>query len=68
MVHSALVMGRRSWKGVDVEMNVTDAPETTGFGAQSKLAVGCCATATPTPSGHTTAPTVAKHAANRNLT
>jgi hypothetical protein len=67
MVHSAFVMGRRSWKGVDVEMNVTEVPETTGFGAQSKFAVGC-AKATPTPSGDTTAPAVAKQAVSRSLT
>jgi hypothetical protein len=68
MVHSAFVMGRCAWKGVDVEIKVTVVPETTGFGAQSKLAVGCCARATPTPSGDTTAPAVSKQAVTRSLT
>jgi hypothetical protein len=52
--------------GVDVDVNVTLVPATTGLGAQSKLAVGW-ATATPVPSGDTTAPTVAKQAVSRSL-
>jgi hypothetical protein len=48
-------------------VNVTVVPATTGFGAQSKSAIGC-ATATPVPSGDTTAPTVAKQAVSRSLT
>jgi hypothetical protein len=53
--------------GVDVDVNVTVVPATTGFGAQSKSAVGR-ATATPVPSGDTTALTVAKQAVSRSLT
>jgi hypothetical protein len=53
--------------GVDVDVSVTVVPAMTGFGAQSKSAVGW-ASATPPPSGDTTAPTVAKQAVNRSLT
>jgi len=52
--------------GVDLEVNVTVVPVTTGFGAQSKSAIGW-ASATPVPSGDTTAPTVAKQAVSRSL-
>jgi hypothetical protein len=58
-------MGDRS--RVDVEVNVTGVPATTGFGVQSKSAVGR-ARATPTPSGNTTAPTVSRQAVSRSLT
>jgi hypothetical protein len=53
--------------GVDVDVNVTVVPVTTGFGAQSKSAIGW-PSATPVASGDTTAPTVAKQAVNRSLT
>jgi hypothetical protein len=64
--HSILVIGLSGPAGVDVDVNVTAVPAMTGFGAQSKSAVGA-ATATPIPSGDTTAPTVAK-AVSRSLT
>jgi hypothetical protein len=65
--HSILVICMFASEGVDVDVNVTSVPATTGFGAQSKSAVGA-ATATPIPSGDTTAPTVAKQAVSRSLT
>jgi hypothetical protein len=63
---SVLAIGVFASVGVDVEVNVTVVPDTTGFGAQSKSAVGG-ATASPIPSGDTTAPTVAKKAVRRSL-
>jgi hypothetical protein len=65
--HAVLVIVAVASVGVDVDVNVTLVPATTGLGAQSKLAVGW-ATATPVPSGDTTAPTVAKQAASKSLT
>jgi hypothetical protein len=64
---SVPVIGLLAFMGVDVEMIVTMVPATTGFGAQSKSAVGW-AMATPIPSGDTTAPTVAKQAVSSSLT
>jgi hypothetical protein len=46
---------------VDLDVKVTGAPATTGSGAHSNLAFGS-ATATPTPSGETRAPTVSRQA------
>jgi hypothetical protein len=65
--HAILVIVAVSSVGVDVDVNVTLVPATTGLGAQSKLAVGWAA-ASPVPSGDTTAPTVAKQAVSRSLT
>jgi hypothetical protein len=65
--HSILVIVAVAFVGVDVDVNVTVVPATTGFGAQSKSAIGW-ATATPVASGDTTAPTVAKQAVSRSLT
>lgn len=65
--HSILVIGVFASVGVDVDVNVTVVPATTGCGAQSKSAVGW-ASATPVPSGDTTAPTVAKQVVSRSLT
>ena len=62
-----LVIVAVSSVGVDVDVNVTLLPATTGLGAQSKLAVGWAA-AIPVPSGDTTAPTAAKQAVSRSLT
>jgi hypothetical protein len=64
---SIFLIGRVASAGVDVDVSVTGVRATTGFGDQSKSAVGC-ARATPTPSGDTTAPTVAKQAVSRSLT
>jgi hypothetical protein len=66
IVHCLCVMGADGC-GVDVSVNVTGVPEITGFGVQSKSAVGY-ASATPAPSGDTTAPAVAKQAVSRSLT
>jgi hypothetical protein len=65
--HRVLEIGADGSDGVDVDVNVTGVPATTGFGAQSKSAVGR-ARATPAPSGDATAPTVSKQAASRSLT
>jgi hypothetical protein len=65
--HSIPVIGMFTLAGLDVDVNVTVVPATTGLGAQSKSAVSW-ATATPVPSGDATAPTVAKQAASRSLT
>src|ERR687891_2300444 len=62
-----LEIGMEGSSGVEVEVKVTDVPVTTGFGAQSKSAVGF-PMATPTPSGDTTAASVSKHAVSRSLT
>jgi hypothetical protein len=64
--HSILVIVAVALVGIDVDMNVTVVPATTGLGAQSKSAVGA-ATATPIPSGDTTAATVARQAVSRSL-
>src|ERR687895_1074779 len=61
------VIGTEGSSGVDVDVKITDVPVTTGFGAQSKSAVGF-PSATPTPNGDTTAASVSKHAASRGLT
>ena len=65
--HSVAMIGVYAFVGVDVDVNVTVVPARTGFGAQSKSAFGW-ATATPIPSGDTTALTVAKQAVSRSLT
>jgi hypothetical protein len=65
--HSVLMIGVFAFVGLEVDVNVTVVPVTTGFGAQSKSAVSW-ASATPVPSGDTTAPTVAKQAVIRSLT
>jgi hypothetical protein len=65
--HSIREIGVAAFAGVEVDVNVTVVPATTGFGVQSKLAVGA-ATATPIPSGDTTTPTVSRQAVSRSLT
>src|SRR5918992_1249522 len=61
------VIGTEGSSGVDVDVKITDVPVTTGFGAQSKSAVGF-PSATPTPNGDMTAASVSKQAASRGLT
>jgi hypothetical protein len=65
--HRVITIGVDRSTGVDVDVNVTGVPATTGFGAQSKSAFGR-ARATPAPSGDTTAPTVSRQAASTSLT
>jgi hypothetical protein len=55
-----------SCHGVEVEMNVTGVPATTGFGAQLKSAAGC-ARATAAPSGDRIAPTVSTQTVSSSL-
>ena len=62
--HSMLVIGVSA--GVGVALNVTGVPATTGVGVHVKSTVGA-ASATPVPSGDTTAATVAKQAVTRSL-
>jgi hypothetical protein len=50
---------------MDVDVRVTGVPATTGFGVQSKSAVGS-ASATPNPSGDTSAPVASKQVVSRN--
>jgi hypothetical protein len=61
------VIGVLTSEGVDVDVSVTGAPATTGFGVQSKSAVGW-ASATSDPSGDTTAPIANKQAVSKSLT
>jgi hypothetical protein len=63
--HSMLVI--RVSAGVGVAVNVTGVPATTGVGVQVKSTVGGAASATPVPSGDTTAASVAKQAVTRSL-
>ena len=65
--HSIRVIGVSGSVGVEVAAKVTVVPATTGVGAQVKSTVGA-ASATPIPSGDTTAPTIAKQAVSRSLT
>ncbi|HEV3378893.1 MAG TPA: hypothetical protein VG126_16600 [Thermoleophilaceae bacterium] len=62
-----LEIGTEGSTGVDVEVKVTEVPVTTGFGAQSKSAVGL-PMATPTPTGDMTAASVSEHVVRRHLT
>jgi hypothetical protein len=62
-----LEIGIAGSSGADVEVKVTEVPVTTGFGAQSKSAVGF-PMATPTPSGDTTTASVSKQAVSRSRT